>query len=114
MNVESVERDDGGELKCPVCGEVIITAEEGTSQALCKHVMFVYLDNVSEFEFVKKGFQKTADKITKAFDEGDCLGWDEIEAKLLPKGVSVLELTETGLCCGPCSFTMSIGIKGGK
>lgn len=90
--------------KCPVCGKKIIT-ENGTASKLCKHVQFIYLQSVGEFEMCKD--ETISEKISQCLAMGEV---DEAET-LLPKGWHIEDYTESGMCCGPCSFTIYIGIK---
>lgn len=107
MRTKQIEKNDDGNVICPVCGDIIIS-EDGETTDPCKHVKFIFLDSVGEFSVMRLPGEGIADKIKEALWEGD---WDDVvKAKLIPKGVSVLELTESGLACGPVSFVTLIGI----
>ncbi len=108
MNIELVERNKKGKVLCPVCNEAIMT-EEGTEPILCDHVEFIYLQSVDEFENISDNIKKNEKKIKKIMRDGD---WkDVVKAKLIPKNITILDFTESGMACGPVSFTTYIGIK---
>jgi len=105
MNVESVELNDDNAIVCPECGSVIFTSDDGFD-VFCSHVEFVYLHSVGEFVFSSDRIEKNEDKVRKILEESD---WDAGE-RFLPKNMTILDYTETGMCCGPCSFTTYVGI----
>lgn len=100
-------------LKCPVCDQVISDFEEGVSDP-CEHVMLTYVDMLNG-EFVHVGNCDEAAKIEEDIiskyeylmehDADESL--DELMAAYADEndGYEVIEMTTSGLACGPVSST---------
>jgi len=99
-------------MYCPVCG-TRLDEEEGK---YCEHVDFIFLPEVDDFHHVSAEFQPIVDGIRKVIEDAEEDSDDELASihdKLLEMddlGTNVLiEMTTSGMACGPTSFTVLYG-----
>jgi len=116
MLQDFLDEIDENIVTCPVCDHIISDIYEGVSDP-CEHVMLTYVD-ICGGEFVYVGVGKGGEKIEEELMgkygemmEDDYEGEDLSLSELMEayaykhKGYEVIELTTSGLSCGPCSST---------
>ena len=112
-----IEIPFGAEIQvhCPICGHPTIDRDEdeGTAKfSKCKHLAFIFVGELGEFECPSKDFKKR----TKKVDVED-LDFDTLPEYLQSAGYGnnllALELTYGGIACGPVWFTDVFGFDYG-
>jgi hypothetical protein len=126
--IELVEVDENtSELQCPVCGEVWATfidgfAEDGVSP--CKHLKFQWYGEGGEtfgkwdsksFESFEKSYRDMYQRVNGEECSGDDIFDNGVDYSVLEEmpdnlGVELYSYTESGMCCGPVSFTTIYGV----
>jgi len=123
------EEDDKGvnAVRCPVCQQAW-RHEDDDELYGCKHLQFVWgdggLQDLGDFDLeqLRADYLKTRTKVAADDEDSEDLDdernifddapdWDvlgEIETKVVDE---ICELTESGIACGPVSFTTYFGIK---
>src|ERR1700745_244748 len=102
---------DQGDITCPICCETIVDEVGPCTQPSCGHVRFIYV-NDDGFEYIDPELQKelNAEKVG-AEESGERFDtWDALRAHTGPDSI-ILDQTETGMACGPMSFTVWVGIR---
>ncbi len=117
MSVQVVKIDwpfnaEPPKLFCPVCG-THVDEEAGT---YCEHVDYIFLPEVDDFHYVSTNFQPFVNEIQEVIeqaeeDSDDALA--SVHEKLLQiddHGTNlIMEVTTSGMACGPTSFTVLYG-----
>lgn len=104
----SIDLSLGGEpprLHCPVCGHRVVAVEdEGDSIDPCPHLAFVFVGEVSEFDFRSDGFlRRSAGRPSGRLDVSRLPRF--LERIGYGNRLLVLELTYGGMACGPVWYT---------
>jgi hypothetical protein len=102
-----------GNIKCPTCGTTIIDDDGPGTQPSCAHVRFIYV-NDEAFEYIDPELEKELNAERASVEEkGHRFDtWDALRAHTGPDSI-ILDQTETGIACGPVSFTVWVGIRTG-
>ena len=103
------------DVHCPICGRVTIKAgEDGPDPTHhpCKHLAFIFVKEVSDFEYKSADFvRRTQDLTVEQLDA------DGLEALLAAAGYGnqllAIQLTHGGMGCGPMWFTEVFGFDYG-
>lgn len=131
MKVETIEWEaaPNGEstISCPGCGKVWRTTENDEPEPdACEHLLIqwgeggLYPLGRFDVERFKADYLKAKAEVCEDDDEdGDSVfesspDWDVLDALKSKEIDTLLELTESGIACGPVSFTTYYGIKSGK
>jgi len=95
---------------CPVCGQPtikFIDNQQDINYKPCQHLVFIYVNEIDEFEYKSKDFKK---RIKKLYSFADDDYFDLNEEVLSTMGYDdsllVLEITVESMACGPTSSTM--------
>lgn len=111
---------DTGRFFCPVTGQQICDPEDVTQPSPA--TMFVYYNEVGEFDFVTKDLEALAEKAREDVEEAEVNGDDEgpesvfdhfltlVDAAQTHPNIAVFVITTHGMACGPVSTTFAIGI----
>lgn len=137
MKIETIDwevtSDDESTICCPICGKVWKTTEDDDPEPdACEHLIFLWgeggLYPLGKFdeELFKTDYLKTKAKVYRNENEDvdshpddgsifesspDCDVLGGLKTKAID---TLLELTVSGITCGPVSFTTYFGIKSGK
>jgi len=100
-----------GDITCPTCGTTIMDDDGPGIQPSCAHVRFIYC-NGEAFEYIEPELEKELSaEAARAEEKGELFDtWDALRARTGPDSI-ILEQTETGMACGPISFTIWVGIR---
>jgi hypothetical protein len=115
LNSVDLEFPFGQQLEqffCPACGKGIIEPNQPFEAPQCKHVEWVYLDELSEFIFAQPEVQARIDDFNERADEDDDL--DPLEELQKVWGSStkvVFNITTGGMACGPIWSTARFGLN---
>ena len=110
-----VEQDDNNENIfpfCPVCGKATMELDEEENGKVtgCKHLEFIYVQEVNEFEYKSDQFKDRFNIID--FDEFEL---DNLKTTLETIGYTnsllALEVTTNSIACGPSAFTSVFGFN---
>lgn len=119
MNVSDDERS----LNCPICGKPWITTNKNNDvkRDACTHLRFEWTEGGIEFfgDWKTKEFEKAYIDASMKYYESkdpeeysvDCFDSDVIDEYDFPGIDEIYEVTESGVACGPVSFTVFYGIK---
>ena len=130
MKIRDIEWEENAKgvssVCCPECGKAWKTDDDGEVYP-CKHLEFVWGDgglvSLGDFDqdqlrsdYVKARAKIAADNDDEDLEDGDGIfdefpDWDvigELETKVVDE---LCQLTESGMACGPVSFTTFFGIK---
>lgn len=112
--MHQIEENENGELifNCPKCGSTIFHPEEPIEP--CKHCVMVYSDICGEFTHTDtKPIEKLEKKINKELKDGDKNASEMMEEFTdASKGkYELYSVTQSGIACGPVSFTDYFIIK---
>jgi len=121
MKVSDITPVEDGEITkvvCPVCGQVWLTSEESVANP-CKHLRLFWHEDCSPEFFGKwnhkrfgKAYLKTLSKLDPddehALDSGP--NHNALEKMESTDITEVLVWTETGMACGPVSFSTYFGL----
>ena len=97
------------DVRCPICGvSVYQDADEDGNVAYCRHLAFHYSCDCSEFLHASDRFTAVTREI-----EAEELRYSDIKEKLTTAGFGnellILEITCSGMACGPVSSTEIMG-----
>ena len=96
---------------CPVCGKNIVT-EEGMADDWCSHVKFLYVYEAGEFTFNDKSYEDIlSDKDYEECEEEEIEPVEMLMKKVESTSALALNLTTTGMACGPVSMTVTFGVE---
>lgn len=108
--VVDVEEDEN--IVCPSCGVTAINSDGPREQPSCQHIRFIYLEGYGfDYAAAELGalVQKVDDGDVDTCDESEF--WDVMKADLGAEG-TILKRTDSGMACGPVSFTVWVGFRG--
>jgi hypothetical protein len=101
-------------VHCPICGQPTIkpgAEDEACEITPCPHLAFIYINEISEFEYKSPDFAKRTKKI-EDYELGD-----DFKKKLKKAGYDnkllILEITYGGMACGPVWYTDVYGFDYG-
>jgi hypothetical protein len=99
------------DVACPICGVMILDAEQLADQLSCPHVRFIYA-NSEAFEYCDPQLEVLLALEEAKADEQDAVFdmWEALKRHCGPGDV-ILEQTEQAIACGPISFTVWVGIS---
>jgi hypothetical protein len=110
-----IERECGGDISafCPICGKPTAkSSDEDPDYTPCEHLAFLYLGLISDFEYRSDDFKKR----TEALDRKD-LNFDNFQKYLEDAGYDnrllALEISQSGIACGPIGFSEIYGFDYG-
>jgi len=113
---EEVMEEDNT-IICPVCKQVVSDFDEGINDP-CEHVMLIYTDCCSdEFVHVGNSAEDIAEGLMANYEYQTDNELDTSLPELMQayaedeEDVIVLELTTSGMSCGPCSSTEYVMFK---
>lgn len=110
--IASIEQPFGMEppvIHCPICGNSILETEDDSDFEICKHTAFIYISEISEFEYQSDDFQE---KIKEQGIEDAC--FEEIlEAAGYGNNLLVIDITYGGMACGPVWYNLKCGFDFG-
>jgi len=111
MTGPTITKVDEGNITCPNCGKTILAEAGFAEQPSCAHVRFIYV-NGDGFEYIDPALQKVLDSEAASAEEKNDLfdTWDALRAHTGPDSI-ILEQKETGMACGPITFTIWVGIR---
>ena len=93
-------------VKCPVCGEVILDMEIFESTP-CEHVKLIYSDSCGEIVHTSDELEDDGEEISNKIADIDA-DYDTttlLEECAKKHNLEICELTTSGICCGPVSNT---------
>lgn len=116
MNCVHYELPDGMEslnVFCPACGVQALTSEPEAyiDQPSCQHVKFLYVGLAGKFEYIVPNVQNQLSVLRRESQSDDFLSDYELLQQLLKddRRILVIEISTSGMTCGPMSSTVSIG-----
>ena len=93
-------------VHCPICGNP--TIEAGVGATPCPHLAFIYVHEVSSFEYKSEDFEARTSKID--LEEPDSDAFEQLLAEAgYGNSMLVIELTYGGMACGPVWATVIVG-----
>lgn len=98
--------DEFEDMKCPICGVVVVTGEQICKLPPCDHVRFIS-SNGEAFEYADCGLERRL--IREDNEDEDFDIWDALKRYMAPDGV-ILERVDEGMACGPTWFRIWVGI----
>lgn len=94
---------------CPVCGTAAVT-EDGPNDEWCSHIKFLYVEG--EFSFNDKGYENLlTDEDFEESEDDDIDIVERLMQKVNSDSALALNLTTTGMACGPVSMTVTFGVE---
>ena len=121
MQVRDIQTDEDGNVKCPVCGRTWRTADNADINP-CDHLRFVWNEQSVPTYFGKwkhGPFTKEYLRLYRKENDDEATRGDALEnpdhnvfRKMLPLPdlTHIYSVTETGIACGPVSFTTYFGV----
>ena len=94
-------------IYCPVCGAALYTQEEDATS--CEHVVFSYIPDIGEFDYVASYLKTQVDDIMETEDE-DVEPVATLLAQLESKSILCFSITTSGVACGPTSSTVYVAV----
>ena len=95
---------------CPVCGTAIIT-EDGPGDNWCSHFKFLYHYGEGDFMFNDEHYENLlTDEDYEECEEKDIDIVEKLMEKVDSKSAVAMNLTTTGMACGPVSMTVAFGV----
>jgi hypothetical protein len=118
----TIDSNDAASLRCPVCGTAWVTDDDGEySREECGHLLFVWTEGGVEYfgDWDKDAFEESYIRAYMKIEEiddpndvsMDYADFEVIESLDFSEIDAVFEITETGIACGPVSFTTLFGVK---
>lgn len=97
---------DVAAFHCPVCGRVVFTEEGDATKNPCEHVLFSWINQVSEY-------YNPAEVVQMLLDDEDAKlsPWDDEFLERCPESVVLFGFTSYGMACEPVSPTIVHGIR---
>jgi hypothetical protein len=106
----SIEEEQ--DVKCPICGTVAVTIEDGCVLPPCEHIRFIYV-NGEAFEYAEPGLEDWLEAEEDRADEDEDLDeydvWEALQKYVGPGGV-ILERVDHGMACGTSNLTIWVGV----
>ncbi len=99
--------DTSVEFSCPICAAPLLD-EDGLGS--CPHLQFAYHSSIGEFLATTPEIDNLLPSMTED-SESVCDYITELKSKL-PKSITVYDIDQSGMACGPVWATIWIGIKG--
>lgn len=100
----------GTKYCCPVCGAIVFTSNGEPTADPCEHVLFSWIDAVSDFYNPAPEIERLAQQAEQA-DECGPIPSDDIFLESLPDNEVLFAFTDHGIACGPVSTTVIHGIR---
>lgn len=103
-------------IHCPVCGAIAQQPDEPVDQPCCEHIEFRFIDELSNFDYLSDGVLPVMKEwgIDDLADYGTGVSEEAYERflKEFEGGTRVvMEVTSSGMGCGPVSFTVRYGFN---
>ena len=112
LEISTTENEDSHFIHCLFCGH----QQDPENSSYCQHVAFIYLRSIDEFEHISDEYVEQINKMREALDGAESI-LDTVEDQLLKIPASgrnyIVELSSSGLACGPSSFTVLYGFDCG-
>ena len=97
------------DVYCPVCGQALYTQKEDATS--CEHVVFSYLPDIGEFDYVASYLEAQVDSIMEqAEDDKDREPVDILLEQLDSTSILCFSITTSGVACGPTSSTVYVAV----
>lgn len=106
--------DDESRVICPICNQVVLDYETSENNP-CEHVMLIYTDALNdEFVYESEEMTDVANEMIAEYEKRD--GDDSLDILMEEYAsnradIMILEMTTSGMACGPCSNTDYIMFK---
>ena len=113
MNGEIMETIEN-KIICPVCKEVVLDIDKGEDGFNpCDHVMLVYTDALSfEFIHIDESMESVAKDMIEKSEEDDVFLYKlMLDFAMKHDNYEIIELTTSGMSCGPCGNTDYVMFK---
>jgi predicted RNA-binding Zn-ribbon protein involved in translation (DUF1610 family) len=107
VDIRLEEDEEFMNLYCPACGRKM--CGEGLDE-LCRHVAFIYIDEVCEFENLAPRLASLADEVVGECEEGDEHPVHLLTQRIESPTMLCLGVTWEGMACGPSSMKAYLGI----
>lgn len=105
---------ESSRFHCPACGAEVFN-DEGETSNPCSHLLFTWVSEVGEMDYVSPALpeklRRAASEMDQEDDEDLSNPCDSDFAKHLEDEDVVFCLEASGMACGPCGFTVAIGIR---
>jgi predicted RNA-binding Zn-ribbon protein involved in translation (DUF1610 family) len=111
VDIRLEEDEEFMNLYCPACGRKM--CGEGLGE-LCRHVAFIYIDEVCEFENLAPRLASLADEVVGECEEGDAHPVHLLTQRIESPTMLCLGVTWEGMACGPTSMKAYFGIDFGR
>jgi hypothetical protein len=111
IDIEMLTGDDMPELHCPVCGALIQTPEDAVEFPVCPHVVFSYIYENDDFEYLADDLVDYVEGLTEEDREKHGNRMEAVRAIMVSDTCFVITLTTSSFTCGPCSFSVAYGIE---
>lgn len=96
-------------VHCPICGKASIEIKDDVDEVTpCDHLVFIYIGEVSEFEYQSEDFEKRFNAIKRVKISLNNFKDALIEAGYDNKMLAI-EITYGGMACGPSWYTDIFG-----
>jgi len=98
-------------IYCPACGAAIYADDEEVSDR-CAHVLFTYLSDTAEFDYVSPACRSVIEAVLGATaDQGpDQDVVNQVLRRLSSTSVLGLTITTQGMACGPVCSTVYLAV----
>jgi len=94
---------------CPACGAAIYADDEEVSDR-CAHVLFTYLSDTAEFDYVSPACRSVIEAVLGATaDQGQDFV-NQVLRRLNSTSVLGLAITTKGMACGPVGSTVCVAV----
>ena len=130
-SVEELDDDRYQKMVCPKCGEIWVEVEGGSAEikydTKCKHLKFIieqaadevaYLNGLTEETLLKAVEQAHAkvNPVAEKMSGGEILQEDKFNDEIwkmveLEAVDTLLDFTQSGIACGPVSYTIYFGAR---
>lgn len=100
---------DPPDIYCPVCG-LPIYEKMDSNTSKCKHIIFSHLDIIGNFDYIKNGWEKKAEKAIDKAEELDNEPYEILSSEIDSKGFFCLQISTYSVGQGIIGSTVTIGI----
>lgn len=111
LEISTTDSEDSHFVHCVFCGH----QQDPENGSYCQHVAFIYLRSIDEFEHISEEYIEQIEKIKKDSEDAESI-LETVEDQLLKIQATgrnyIVELSSSGIACGPSSFTVLYGFDG--
>jgi hypothetical protein len=111
MAVQIVEMEwqgDPAPIYCPACGHPIYEMDKNPQK--CPHVLFTYLSEIGNFDYIIDDLKDTVDRINEFAGEEDINPVKTFLLTIDSESTLCFSITTTGIAHGPVSSTVYVAI----